>query len=288
MRSRIGAMLVISAILSCMFTSACVAQRDISDKHNIGDVIGEIYSTDIKANIDCMPITSYNIGGKTVVAVSDLSNYGFNISFNEEKRKVHINATELPNETPQLSSSMFSADLVNLNPGAKIGDLLYTNIDTTFSSTDIELYNVDGYTFIALEDLGGEIEANGPDISHNTVLGYNTMGYKAVWNGNNRTISLQTLRKGVSIETEYGILNIDQYVDLAYDKFWASYSSNLEDDLYRITPVYDGNVDDNTYTDSIPLFKTVNVAYKFKDGKFVINVPTETIPIQLDGNMGGH
>ena len=38
-----------------------------------GDVIGSIYSTDILAYVNGRPIRSYNIGGKTVILVEDLS-----------------------------------------------------------------------------------------------------------------------------------------------------------------------------------------------------------------------
>ena len=39
-----------------------------------GDVVGKIYSTDIKAYINGVWVDSYNIGGKTVVIIEDITN----------------------------------------------------------------------------------------------------------------------------------------------------------------------------------------------------------------------
>ena len=39
-----------------------------------GDIAGNIYSTDIKAYINGVCVDSYNIGGKTVVIVEDITN----------------------------------------------------------------------------------------------------------------------------------------------------------------------------------------------------------------------
>lgn len=50
---------------------------------NVGDVIGAVYPTDIITDICGYEIPAYNIGGETAVLVSALSNYGFDVKFED-------------------------------------------------------------------------------------------------------------------------------------------------------------------------------------------------------------
>ena len=60
---------IMCAILTlCMLLSTCTFVIAAN-----GDIAGSIYSTDIKACINGVWVDSYNIGGKTVVIVEDIT-----------------------------------------------------------------------------------------------------------------------------------------------------------------------------------------------------------------------
>ena len=56
-------------IFAAAAASMLIASSACADAENVGDVIGEIYSTDILATVDNVPIPSYNIGGRTVIVL---------------------------------------------------------------------------------------------------------------------------------------------------------------------------------------------------------------------------
>ena len=58
----------------------------------VGDVAGEIYSTDILAVVNGEPMTSYNIGGRTAVIAEELDTggYGFNHMYNDSERTLYV------------------------------------------------------------------------------------------------------------------------------------------------------------------------------------------------------
>ena len=56
-----------------------------------GDIIGDVYPTDIKTYFFDEEINSYNIGGKTVVVCEDLNWYfGFDVVWNEAERTLKV------------------------------------------------------------------------------------------------------------------------------------------------------------------------------------------------------
>ena len=91
MRRFIRTILIMTVFLSLSSTSYAAN----------GDVAGYIYSTDIVAYIDGMAIPSYNIGGKTVVIAEELVNYGFNVIWNNETRRLNLYIMECPTTAPK-------------------------------------------------------------------------------------------------------------------------------------------------------------------------------------------
>ena len=73
---KFGRLLILLALSMVFGTSASA---------KVGDVIGNIYTTDILAVVDNMPIKSYNIGGKTAIVIEDLRDYGFYVEWNAEE-----------------------------------------------------------------------------------------------------------------------------------------------------------------------------------------------------------
>ena len=73
----------------------------VAEDHNY------IYKSDIRTYIDNQEITSYNIGGKTLVKATDMRRYGFEVEWDEENRTVVIRCLSLPKEQPSLSNYEF-------------------------------------------------------------------------------------------------------------------------------------------------------------------------------------
>lgn len=88
------------------------------------DVIQPIYSTDILTTLDGIPIQGYNIGGKTLIILDDLNNYGFTVSYDDSIRTLIVNKTHEP-------SADFKPEIKRGTCGKVIG---YTN------ETDLKAY----------------------------------------------------------------------------------------------------------------------------------------------------
>lgn len=175
----------IAAIGSSMCSQAVCAE-------NVGDVIGSIYSTDIVAYIDDMPIRSYNIGGRTAVPIENLRDYGFEVEWNESSRELHAEILDKPMESPK-------ASIEKQVPGNAIGNIYYTDIRVFINGIEsMRTYNIGGITCIAIEDLGVM------DVSADDYPKYSCYGMRYVYDNASRTIKLYTLRVGDLLETKYG------------------------------------------------------------------------------------
>ena len=64
------------------------ASQPLENKPNIGDTIGSVLHTDIKAYVNDKLIPSFNIGGKTCICFEDLTDHGFKVTWDAAKREV--------------------------------------------------------------------------------------------------------------------------------------------------------------------------------------------------------
>ncbi len=159
---------------------------------NVGDVIGNIYSTDITAYVDDMSIKSYNIGGRTAIPIEDLRYYGFDVEWNENSRELSASVSEKPIEAP-------NPTLEKQIPGKPIGSIYYTDIRVFINGIEsIKTYNIGGITCIAIEDLGVM------DVLADNRPKYSGYGMRYVYDDASRTIKLYTLRTGDLLKTKYG------------------------------------------------------------------------------------
>ncbi len=164
----------------------------MSYAENVGDIIGNIYSTDIIAYIDDMPIRSYNIGGRTAVPIEDLRDYGFEVEWNESSRELRAEISDKPMESPK-------AAIEKQVPGNAIGNIYYTDIRVFINGIEgMRTYNIGGITCIAIEDLGVM------GVSADDYPKYSCYGMRYVYDNASRTIKLYTLRAGDLLETKYG------------------------------------------------------------------------------------
>lgn len=84
MRKKTSVLLFVSVLLIATLTA--IAAKPLK----IGDVIGNIYYSDIKTFIDGKPIDSVNAGGKTMIAVEDLQYMGYDVKWNESDRTLKV------------------------------------------------------------------------------------------------------------------------------------------------------------------------------------------------------
>jgi len=140
-----------------------------------GDVIGSIYSTDIMASINGVWVESYNIGGKTVVIIEDITSQ---YAYSDASRTLAI--WDL---APQELNT--GGKISNKRPGTRIGRIYETDIKTIFRGKEIKSYSLNGKMAVEIEDLGCDNE-------------FSNIGGKYIWNEKERTISLEVIHRYTS------------------------------------------------------------------------------------------
>ena len=139
-----------------------------------GDIIGNIYSTDIRAFINGVEVESYNIGGKTAVVIEDIiaeNSHGYIYDDNSRTLKFFSLSPYYLIEKKTENQA---------KPGKIIGNIYETDIKTSIYDVTIPTYNIGGKTAVAIEDLGYD-------------SAFSPIGGKFVWNEKDRTISLEFL-----------------------------------------------------------------------------------------------
>lgn len=137
-----------------------------------GDIAGHIYSTDIRAYINDVEVPSYNIGGRTVVVVEDITDQS---QYNDELRVLTFAGYCLNPKYLTGGEAEHSAVSGNI-----VGDIYETDIKTYLYDTEIPSYNLGGKTAVALEDIGGFKE-------------FNDLGGRYFYDDTTRTIKLEIL-----------------------------------------------------------------------------------------------
>ncbi len=99
MKQKLG-FLCTMLLLSCLLAAPSFAE-DAEEEVPVGTRLGSVYTTDIVTYIDGAPIASYNIGGTTVVSVSDLAGYGFQVEWDPETRWVTVTSAQRPERMPE-------------------------------------------------------------------------------------------------------------------------------------------------------------------------------------------
>ncbi|MFA7636154.1 MAG: hypothetical protein WCX81_00135 [Monoglobales bacterium] len=207
-----------------------------------GDVVGEIYSTDILAYVNGSAISSYNIGGKTVVLAEELcdnntgKHYGFDCSYDNDTRTLTITST--------FTSGNADAKISRGTVGQVLGSVYQTDIKVIFNSVEVTGYNIGGQTAICIEDLG-EYATD----EHNGQFGYSKYLCNAVWNGVSREITLNTFQQDANYFGTYPSRKLDitlndNLLSCSFDQlnpFGGNIKFNFSDDfkadVYKIKPV---------------------------------------------------
>lgn len=167
----------------------------------LGNVIGEVLSTDIVAYIDGMPIASYNVGGKTVVIVEDLVKYGFKVTWDGEARRLIATVGKRPLKTPDYINTTDDLPI-----GTPVGEVYLTDIVTEINGREYESFSLNGWTAISLESLGDRMIDT--DINIYNPYKYSSGGFKTLWDNDTRTINVYCIRPGDMIPTFAGDVEI--------------------------------------------------------------------------------
>lgn len=220
-----------------------------------GDVIGSIYSTDILAYVNGRPIRSYNIGGKTVILVEDLSdkendryNYGFDWWYDDTTRTLTVNSDG--------DSGYGEMEIQRGTPGEILGDVYETDIKVLFNTKEVPGYNVGGKTAVCIEDLGAADES-----SPNYAYDYSAYLCRFTWDERNRTVSLSTYQQAdyysFSAYPDHKLRFFlkDDQLSFSFDQmndYRCSLSVDFSDEFlnhpFQIRPMYlDGDVVGNFY-----------------------------------------
>ena len=156
-------LLTIFLIVCSVFFSTMVSAA-------IGDIVGKIYSTDIKACINGVWVDSYNIGGNTVVVIEDITNQ---YRYYDELRTLVID-----DFAPERLVS--GGNDSNQKPGKVIGNIYETDIKTYYRGQELNTFSLNGKMAVIIEELGMD-------------NAFSETGGRYFWNENLRTIALETL-----------------------------------------------------------------------------------------------
>jgi len=162
MKKKLTIISLLAIFLFSLFTITSYAKN--------GDVIGKIYSTDIKAYINGVWVDSYNIGGKTVVIVEDITNQ---FAYADDIRTLVIWDFAPENLVNAKKSSVQT-------PGKVVGKIYETDIKTIFRGKELKAYSLNGKMAIEIEELGYDNE-------------FSDIGGKYIWNEEDRTIRLEIM-----------------------------------------------------------------------------------------------
>jgi len=153
-----------------------------------GDIAGNLYYTDIVAYMNEAPITSYNIGGKTVIDAEILNwNYGFDVYWYADTRRL-----ELTDKGGQFCSLQALAgdtlEQIKGKPGDIAGHYYKTDIVTLLNGKEIESYNIGGRTFIVAENM-------------------KDVGYDVLWDSEKRTLHIAMENDFYKFNTDFGTIS---------------------------------------------------------------------------------
>jgi len=113
-----------------------------------GDVAGAVLYSDIRADIDGVPIASYNINGYTAVCAEDLAAYGFSVLWVPGDRRLQIHLFKKDPITAE-----YTHPEVTVPSGTWRMPYLETDIVTSVQGNAVPGYNVGGRTLVFLDDM---------------------------------------------------------------------------------------------------------------------------------------
>lgn len=111
-----------------------------------GDVVRQIYYTDITTYIDGIPIQGYAIDGKTMICLEDLSNYGFSVYYDNEVRALFVNKYGKADDD-------FCPNIKREQGNSAAGYTYETDIRAYVNGNGIPAENIGGKLVVCVEEL---------------------------------------------------------------------------------------------------------------------------------------
>jgi len=116
-----------------------------------GKTPSEVVSTDITAEIGGNPIPSYNIDGNTAISAEDLSDYGFDVTYDDATRTLKVNRSE--EKAIALIDSADERFVKSGTVGKKLYDIYRSNIKVYIDGKQVNSFNINGRSLIYIDDL---------------------------------------------------------------------------------------------------------------------------------------
>ncbi len=223
----------------------CIAFAKTSVNAKNGDIIGNIYSTDIIAKIDGLNAPSYNIGGKTAIIIEELADrnssrtYAIKAKYDDNARRLDVNMSS--------SKGFWGEQYEEIKRGTTgkvLGEVYETDIMVYFNGYEIEGMNIGGKTAVALEALGAIGGVN-------EEFGYSKYRCTATWNADERIIALDFIdEKSVFSVYDYGnflkysfndnviTAEFDRMAECSSEVVESEFSEEFTKDVNVLKPLY--------------------------------------------------
>ena len=152
--------------------SGTLASMEINRPELTAQEPEDVYGTDAAVYVDGRGVQAYEIGGKTEIAVEDLSHCGFTVESGENKIRV---TTNYPEDYEQPEISVGKTDL-------PLGQTVSDNREIRINNIMIEADSYNGKHYIDVDTLGALAD------EYNQEVGWSDYNFRTTRNGNIITI----------------------------------------------------------------------------------------------------
>lgn len=133
--------------------AAIILLSTVSAAAKNGDVKQPYFTTDILTYMDGIPIQTWSLNGRMLIALEDLESYGFSVSYDESIRTLFVNKTNEPYED-------FHPVYERGKEGEIAGYTYETDIEAYVNGTYIPTESINGKLLAVAEDLGRVVNEN--------------------------------------------------------------------------------------------------------------------------------
>ena len=243
-------------LIICLFMLTLNANR--ANAAN-GDVIGNIYSTDIVAEINGNYVKSYCLDGKTAIILEDLERHGAEISYNNELRTLIVNTIHM--------NKMEDENVERGTVGKIIGNTYESDIKVYLNGYPVKTFSLNGKMAVAIEDFGND----------NSFSKYNA---KYIWDDTNRIIHLEILTDNfaeIKVDDNIGfnLYAEGENLKIEINKFAVFFGNNVHVEEPKLL-FYDGKKIAKCFNSSYAKFENGDVLIENLGCKVCYDIPAVT------------
>ena len=136
--------LLFSVALVACISGAAVAYADAEN------VKSTLYNTDILTYLDGIPIQGFSLGGKMMICVEDLRDYGYTVTYDDSARVLFANKTGEPDPD-------FHPQIERGTVGGIAGYTYYTDIYVYINGIHVYAENIGGRMVVIAEDISDAV-----------------------------------------------------------------------------------------------------------------------------------